>query len=80
MDSIATKGASKTRGPRLEPKLCDTRGPQYGLECCDASQAVTWIPVSVSEIHPDMSLEHPDTQNQPRTAARVTDGEIMYIL
>ena len=31
-------------------------------------------------MHPDMSLEHPDTQNQPRTAARVTDGEIMYIL
>ena len=31
-------------------------------------------------IHPDMSLEHPNTQNQPRTAARVTDGEIMNIL
>ena len=31
-------------------------------------------------IHPDMSLEQPDTQNQPRTAARVTDGEIMNIL
>ena len=31
-------------------------------------------------IHPDMSLEHPDTQNQPRTAAHVTDGEIMNIL
>ena len=31
-------------------------------------------------IHPDMSLEHPDTQNQPRTAARMTDGKIMYIL
>ena len=31
-------------------------------------------------IHPDMSLEHPETKNQPRTAARVTDGEIMYIL
>ena len=31
-------------------------------------------------IHPDMSLEQPDTPNQPRTAARVTDGEIMNIL
>ena len=31
-------------------------------------------------MHPDMSLEHPETKNQPRTAARVTDGEIMYIL
>ena len=31
-------------------------------------------------IHPDMSLEQPDTQNQPRTAARVADGEIMNIL
>ena len=31
-------------------------------------------------IHLDMSLEQPDTQNQLRTAAHVTDGEIMNIL
>ena len=36
------------RDPRSKPKLHHTRGPQYGLECCEASQAVTWIPVSVS--------------------------------
>ena len=31
-------------------------------------------------IHPDMSLEQPHTQNQPRTATHVTDGKIMNIL
>ena len=75
-----TKGASKTRDPRSDSKLRHTRPRQHGLGCVGASQAVTWIPVSVSEIHPDMSLEQPDTPNQPRTAARVADGEIMNIL
>ena len=78
--SSLTKGASKTRETRSKPKIRHTRGAQYGLGCGGASQAVTWIPVSVSEIHLDMSLEQPDTQNQPRMAVRVTDGEIMYIL
>ena len=31
-------------------------------------------------MHPDMSLEQPDSQNQQRMAARLIDGEIMYIL
>ena len=31
-------------------------------------------------IHLHMSLEQPDTPNQPRTAAHMTDGKIMNIL
>ena len=79
LDTREAKGASKTRDPRSVSKLRHTRPRQYGLGCGGASDAVTWIPVSVSEIHPDMSLEHPVTQNQPRTAAHMTDG-IMNIL
>ena len=42
------KGASKVRDPRSVSKLRHTRGPQYGLGCGGDSEAVTWIPVSVS--------------------------------
>ena len=42
------KGASKTRDSRSVSKLRHTRPRQYGLGCGGASDAVTWIPVSVS--------------------------------
>ena len=42
------KGASKIRDSRSVSKLRHTRPLQYGLGCGGDSEAVTWIPVSVS--------------------------------
>ena len=46
--SKEAKGASKTRDSRSVSKLRHTRPQQYSLGCGGASEAVTWIPVSVS--------------------------------
>ena len=43
ISSRLPKGASKTRDSRSVSKLRHTRGPQHGLGCGGASQAVTWI-------------------------------------
>ena len=48
LDTREAKGASKVSDPRSVSKLRHTRGPQYGLGCGGDSEAVMWIPVSVS--------------------------------
>ena len=47
------KGASKTRDSRSVSKLRHTRGPQHGLGCGGASQAVTWI----RELHTHATIQ-----------------------
>ena len=84
VNNSVSKGASKTRDPRSEPDFWLIREPwrvaNLWRSCPKLRRQSPGYQYQSQWIHLDMSLEHPETQNQPRTAARVTDGEIMYIL
>ena len=72
-----TKGASKTRDPRSEPKLRHTRPRQHGLGCGGAPQAVTWIPVSVSVDTP-RHVTGAAWHSKSATHGRTRDGRRNY--
>ena len=72
------KGALKTRDSRSVSKLRHTRPRQYGLGCGGASQAVTWIPVSVSVDTP-RHVTGAASHSESAAYGRTRDGRRNYV-